>query len=240
MRTLAILIVVLAAGCATAPGAPADNSAAQAFEHLEQNLLEAAVLRVNYTVQARGAVEAELSGDLVMQKPALAALSAEGSFAGGPVAPELVVDGARMRGRARPQQDGFEAAQPADLRNGMLLGLMRMGILHNIAMLSGNLPPDATSGNVRDWVIASNFAWQPGNRTIDGVPVRGIGFDLTVGGVASGTVVLWYDPASDLPVAREQRVGFEKGEMKVIERYAVETGGIIGPCRFDLDTIPPP
>ena len=97
-------------------------------------MLSAPVLRVDYAIEARGAVAANIAGDLVMQKPALAAIDASGVFAGSEVAPVLVSNGTRMRGGNAPNY--FAQALPENLREGLLIGLMRMGILHNLANLT--------------------------------------------------------------------------------------------------------
>lgn len=229
-----IVLLALLSGCAGVPAG--DDSARTAFAEIEAAVLATRVLRVNYEIEARGAIEASQTGDLVLQKPAMAAIDSAGVFAGAAVRPQLVSDGIRLRGGAEPKF--FERPLPADLHSGLLLGLTRMGVLHNLAMLTQGAPPDGTDGAVREWVVPGAFVWQAQSRRIDGVAVRGIGFDIAVGGRPAGKAVLWYDPESRLPVAREQLVRFDSGDMRVIERYEIETDGMIGPCRFDLDTVP--
>ena len=228
-----LLFLVCVSGCANRP--VNDKSAQAAFQAIEGRLLSASVLRVDYEVEARGAVAANITGDLVMQKPMLAAVNASGDFAGADVAPMLVSDGERMRGGVAP--DYFEQEQPPDLRDGMLIGLLRMGILHNLATLTQGSPPEGTDGRVRKWVKAKGFGWRPETRSSQGSQLRGISFMLEVGGEPAGDVVLWYDEVSGLPVEREQVVHFDNGDMHVSERYAVEIDRVVGPCRFDLDSI---
>lgn len=238
MRSLgfAFLFLVLTVGCASAP--VNDKSARAAFQQIENHLLSAGVLRVDYQIEARGAVTAKLDGDLVMQKPALAAINASGRFAGADVAPVLVSDGKRMRGGVAPHY--FDGELAADLRGGLLVGLMRMGILHNLAKLASGAAPDATDGGVRKWVAAKGFEWVSSSRSSFGNDLRGIRFSIVVGGEPAGDAVLWYDPQTGLPVEREQVVHFDAGDMHVNERYEIETDGMIGPCRFDLDAVPSP
>ena len=91
---------------------------------------------------------------------------------------------------------------------------------------------------MQEWVVANGFGWQPATRRVGDVELRGIGFLIEVGGEPAGDVVLWYDPVSGLPVEREQVVHFDGGDMQVSEHYTIEIDGVIGPCRFDLKTIP--
>ena len=228
-----LLFLVFAHGCANAP--VSDKTAQAAYEAMESHLLSAGVLRVNYEVEARGAVAAKLAGDLVMQKPALAAINASGVFAGAEVAPVFVSDGTGTRGGVGPEF--FEHDIPTDLREGVLIGLMRMGILHNLAVLTQNMPPEGTDGGVREWLVVNGFGWQSSTRKSGTRELRGISFVIEVGGEPAGDVVIWYDPESGLPVEREQVVHFDNGDMHVSERYVVETEGIVGPCRFDLDAV---
>ncbi|MDH3647476.1 MAG: hypothetical protein OER80_11955 [Gammaproteobacteria bacterium] len=233
VATAVALSQLLLVGCA---GLVNDKEAEAAYRDIENRMLSASVLRVNYEIEASGAVTANLAGDLVTQKPEMAAISANGVFNHNVVQPRLVSDGVRMRGGI--EADSFEEGLPVDLRAGLLLGMTRMGILHNLAMLAHGAPPQGTDGNVRDWVQAKAFAWQTATHPKTAA-LRGIGFELEVSGEPSGTVVLWYDPATGLPVEREQLVRFETGDMSVVERYSIETDGMIGPCRFDLDSIEP-
>lgn len=225
-----LLALMVLQGCASTPAG--DKSAQKAYMAIEDKLMSTPVLRVDYEIEAHGLISADIDGDLVMQKPDLAAISANGVFISGDVAPTLIADGKKMRGgNALPY---FDHAVPEDLRTGLLIGLMRMGILHNLATLSQGLPPEGTDGDVREWVVAQDFQWQTLSRQSGDVELRGIGFSIYVDGEPAGDVVLWYDPISGLPVERVQVVHFPSGDMYVNERYTIETDGMIGPCRFDL------
>ena len=49
-------------------------------------------------------------------------------------------------------------ATPPALNEAIVIGLTRMGHLHNIAVLTGGLPPDHSDGGAADWVRVANFA----------------------------------------------------------------------------------
>jgi hypothetical protein len=90
-----------------------------------------------------------------------------------------------------------------------------MGLLHNLARLTGSAPPDHMEGGVQDWVQVSEFAWD----TEVGGERDAVTFLLTVAGEPSGDVVLEVDRESGAPVVRRQVVRFPEGEMLVTETY---------------------
>lgn len=230
MRSLALtLVVTLATGCAT--GSANDPRAEAVFASIENALLSARVLRVDYEISAEGAIGARLDGDLVAQHPHRAALRADGVFAGADMELRLAANGEQMRGSSGAA--GFTAVQPPALIEALVVGWLRMGVLHNLALLSGGAPPDRADGTVRDWVVPHSFAFVDGPRA----GARAISFALDVSGSPAGEVVLHYDPATNFPTRREQVVHFDTGDMRVTEDYRVETDGMIGPCRFAIDMV---
>ena len=76
------------------------------------------------------------------------------------------------------------------MNEGIIVGLTRMGILHNLAVLSGASAPEGTDGNVHKWLSVTNFAWA-GEETIDGVITETMTFDISVGGEPSAKARLW-------------------------------------------------
>ena len=182
------------------------------FTSLEERLLTAQTVRLDYRVTATGAVEAELVGELQIEGESIR-LTGRGHFAGEPAELRLESDGARYTfGNA----SGVETAdQPAHLREAIVIGLTRMGILHNLARLTGAAPPDHADGGVQDWVTVGSF------RADTAVP-GAVSFDLTVSGEPSGTASLEIDESGG-PVRRLQTVAFPGGEMQVVESYATVT-----------------
>ena len=189
--------------------------APQLVEALESLLLRDTGVIVPFRVQAEGAFEAALEGSLHLASGGRARLDAHGMFGGLPVQALLVSDGRRMmwvnNGR------GHEAETPLYLREGLVLGLSRMGILHNLARLVNGSPPDATDGTAQEWVKITDPAHagsDPSEPT--GVAVH---FGIVVAGAPSGEATLWVDPTSGVPLLRRQEVMFPQGSMRVTERY---------------------
>ncbi len=157
-----------------------------------------------------------LMGTLVLTLGNVMRLQAKGEFAQTPIDVSLESDGQRLVGGTTA--DAIEVDTPPALHEAMVIGLTRMGLLHNLAMLTGDAGPDHAEGGVQDWVQVSNFAPAVGLENATDVRIT---FDLIVAGTPSGSATLFLDGETGLPVAREQTVQFDTGEMRVLERYTV-------------------
>jgi hypothetical protein len=190
------------------PKTPHDQ-ASDLLAELESSLLQGKEVRCSFHVTASGAVTADLKGTLAIVSEGTTTLSATGSFAGEEVVLQVIGQGGIMLcgndagNRPEPRPEGLEEA--------LLVGLTRMGILHNLAMLSGGAAPDHAQGGVQDWVEVDAFY-------MDRSQASTIGFALTVAGEPSGSATLTFDEEGS-PRIRRQRVAFPEGEMVVEERY---------------------
>jgi hypothetical protein len=134
------------------PPASADSSAPPdaLFRNLEERLLGAPAWRMRYTITADGAVAASLSGTLQLADSNQVELHATGTFAGAPATLHLRSDGRRMDGGSEKRT--FTAAAPPELREAVIIGLTRMGLLHTLARLTAGAAPDHATGGVQEWV----------------------------------------------------------------------------------------
>ena len=202
------LVMLLACSAGAGGNSTADADPSAAFTGLEERLLTARTVRLEYRVTATGAFEADLMGALEIEGEAIR-LTSQGHFAGEPAELRLESDGASYTfGNA---SGGGTADQPAHLREAIVIGFTRMGILHNLARLTGAAPPDHADGGVRDWVTVNSLR-------VDTAAPRSVSFDLTVSGEPSGSASLELDENGG-PVRRLQTVAFPDGEMQVIESY---------------------
>lgn len=182
------------------------------FAEVERMLLDASVVEMDFEVTAEGAIEVALTGRLVLDADGGAALRAEGVFAGAPTEVTLTADREGTRfGAVEAPTEG--AALPA-VREALLVGLTRMGVLHNVARLTAGTPPDHADGGVEEWVVVDGFTEAEAE-----AGAAAVAFDLTVAGEPSGSATLELD-AEDRPVERRQTVAFPGGEMRVTERYS--------------------
>lgn len=202
MRCRSLPILLALAACQATPPPPTPSSR---FYDLELRLLSAEHVEVEFEITAEGAYEAELRG-LLVYHDAFTYLVAQGMFAGKPTRVEMVSTETEVRG-------GFDVAHilgplPPALGEGILLGMTRMGLLHNLAVLTQNQMPDGVDGKMREWVQVEEM-----ENADDG----GLRFGLIVGGERAGRVSL--KMTDGLPSHREQVVQFPNGEMRVVERY---------------------
>jgi hypothetical protein len=217
-RPWSCAILLLLAGCAPAPTpeqTPAPLDPAAEFRALEERLLSAGALRFDFHVTAEGVIAADLRGGLEITPGERIRLSASGDFGGQAVELSFRSDAGEMEfGNAA---DPKTAPAPAHLKEALLIGLTRMGILHNLARLTGARPPDHAEGGVREWV-------QVGAHARDAAGPAGMSFDITVAGERAGAAVLEVD-SDGRPVRRRQSVQFPSGEMRVVEEYSALTIG---------------
>jgi hypothetical protein len=100
----------------------------------------------------------------------------------------------------------------ADTFNAVVIGLTRMGLMHNLAALTTVSPPEHGEGGIQDWVTVDNF------ETGEVGEYSGVAFDIFVAEErTSGAVLAIVD---GLPVERRQIVEFPGGEMIVTEEFS--------------------
>jgi hypothetical protein len=217
-----LLVAVLAAGCAADAGdsdgedfRALERAPDEAFFEAENALLRAGGSRIEFDVTSEGAFEAELAGFLHVLQGNELELEADGRFGGESVELRLRTRDERMRwGNA----DGVSEDEiPDELMEAVLVGLARMGVLHNLARLVAGAPPDRAGGGVREWVQVEDFEWADG-RSGAGTGERGVAFRIRVAGQPAGRATVWLD-ASGAMTGRDQVVEFPGGEMRVRERY---------------------
>ena len=204
----ACLLIALAVAGPTV--AEEDSSPAAAFAGFEQMLLAEPRLCIRFRIEATGALVAALEGRARFDHAeAPTTLLAKGEFGGEQVDLSLLA----ARGDMWVQRAAAPKPIPPALQEALVIGFTRMGLLHNLAMLTARQPPDHGEGGVQDWVKSVN--------------VTGTGpyaFDILVAGQPSGSAVLHLDEHG-LPVRRTQSVEFPSGRMEVVEHYT----------RFELD-----
>jgi hypothetical protein len=201
---------------ASAAGAQAPEPAAL-MAQLEARLLAAQQVAIEATITSHGVVGSQLTGRSELLDRNRAKVAYAGQFAGKTADLALSADGGTLRlrngARAREEPVGRES------NRALLIGLTRMGLLHNLARLAGALGPDHAQGGVEQWLTLDSFrpvTYAQGGE-LEGL--MSFGFDLVVAGAPSASARLWLDPATGLPRRRQQTVRFPQGEMTVIEDY---------------------
>jgi len=197
-------------------GEPGREDPGEAFGRLEEAWLLPNEIGVRFHITSEGAFQAELRGELHLGVDGVASLLGEGTFGGEAAAPFLTVSEGRMAGGNRERT--FQVAAPAHLREALVMGLTRMGLLHNLARLVAGSPPDRADGTVGEWVQVHDLALEAPREDAPGS--TGIRFGISVAGQPAGEATLWLGENGQ-PVLREQIVRFPAGEMRVVERYEI-------------------
>jgi hypothetical protein len=209
-----LLLLLALHGCSgSPPEGELPSEPAEALSVIESRLMEAGPGSVAFEVSSEGAFSAALAGELRFMTGDDVALEAEGSFGDARVALGLASEGGVMTwGNQDVRREG---PHPQALREAVAIGLVRMGVLHNLARLVSGAPPDRADGTVRDWVRAEGVVWTEDPSDPDR---RGLSFTIRVDGQEAGEATLWVSPAGVL-LGRDQVVRFPGGEMRVRERY---------------------
>ncbi len=188
------------------------------FQDMEDRLLAASTVLIRAKITAEGAFSADLLGESEIKRGNRIKMKYEGDFGDKQHRLELRSDGEMLRGGS--PMNRLELACPGKLNEGVLLGATRMGLLHNLAMLTQGAPPDRTDGTIRDWVKLSKFRLGPiENR--GGLWLQSLEFSIAVSDEPAGDVTLWIDLSTRLPFRRTQSVQFGDQKMHVLEQYEV-------------------
>jgi hypothetical protein len=212
----------------TADPAPLDGSAL--FQRLEDRLVGADAIRLTCRAKSEGTITSNLSAEIALREGNRARIDASGEFRG-PVRLSFVADGRTMR--LAGSVPGLEQPAPADLRGSVVVGLLHMGLLHNLACLSGNAPLDRADGMVKDWVKATGFKLGRAEM-VNGVLAQPLSFKFNAGGTDVGEATLWLRSTDGLPLRRTQTTHFPNGDMHVSEEYErFEVGGTLDGKLFE-------
>jgi len=184
----------------------AENDGSMA--ELEAKLLNAGQVILGFEISATGSVEAELEGTLALRGKEGIELAVTGSFGGEEL--DLILQNSDSQLLFGPADSPSAIEMPAAMREAVIIGLTRMGLLHNIVRLAGGSAPDHSDGGVAEWVTAQSVA-----KSAD---ARRITFDIVVDGEPSGSAALRLDPFG-MMVKRDQTVAFPQGDMVVVENY---------------------
>lgn len=208
--------LTLTLGCAAAERPEQVSSStglAADFSAFEDRLLNAGTVKLDFHVSAEGAFEADLRGALDIGPKDQILLTATGHFGGKPV--DLLLRSEDQKIELGNGTNRTKTASPAHLQEALLIGFTRMGILHNLARLTGAMAPDHADGGVREWVTVGSFA-------AEAADPDALSFEITVAGQPAGSASLEVD-SHGRPIVRRQTVQFPSGEMRVVERYSAVT-----------------
>lgn len=186
------------------------------FHSVEQRLLEAETIALTYRVEAHGAINVGIDGTLYLRNDQAVLFLGKGTFMTNPADLHLTSDGTQMQGGSAAGT--FDTETPEALNESLIVGFMRMGILHNLARLTAGYAPDHADGGTAEWVEVRDVT-TPESVILKDRPAQKMTFQIYVADQHSGEASLWVDTETGLPLQRTQVVHFEHGTMNVVEQY---------------------
>ena len=220
LATLLGLPTLLGVACATKPSdaptgdvaahtetTPDEPSPAQTLTDLERRLQDAERVEIAFEIVSEGTVASKLDGTLVWSREGELRLVASGEFAGQPQQLEVRADATTIEVFVGGESK-HSGPRPAKLVEAVVLGLLRQGVLHNLAMATNGQPPSFGDGGFDEWMRTIEHRYGDG-------PLE---FDIEIEGhnIAQASLQL---NADGLPIERKQTVEFPEGQMRVVERY---------------------
>jgi len=223
-RPLTVAASVFAA-CASGPRALPERLTPEArLAQAEDVLLTAKNVSGTFEIESKGENAAKLTGTLRLYDGNALHLQSEGTFKGEGV--QVLIDSRDAGGTNRTITRGAQVNAHRDLpatrlREAVSLGLLRMGLLHNLATVSLDQPVDHESGGFGDYV--KPIAPKDGHSdNVNGESCRRVDFGIEVGGRQVGDASVCVSDLTGLPLHRRQTVHFPKGDMVVSETFKWE------------------
>jgi hypothetical protein len=176
-----------------------------AFGGLEEQLGTARRVEITTQIQSVGFFKADLTATYDVEREFKVSIAVEGTVAGDPVSAKWTSHDIR--------DDRDTDMQSPVWADAVLIGITRMGALHNLARILEKQDPDHGNGDVRTWVEVDQIVWkgdEPRTQTLE--------FDIIVSGIPSAEGELTLDTRG-LPLRREQLVNFDGVAMRVVENY---------------------
>ncbi len=191
-------------------------SASQLFATWSARILNAKFFRVKIKSTASGAVNASFTGSMQSSLGNQFDLNFNGQFRDKPMRLRMQGDGVTLS-RANGQGSD-QIKMPVEANRAIRIGLLRMGLMHNLAGLTGLRGPDHADGLADKWVQAERFREQPIEGAMVLTNARSVSYDVRTSGQIVGESTLWFD-AGGILVRREIVVHFKTQDMRVIETY---------------------
>lgn len=217
-----ILWLTLLAGCASGPRpVPSSATAAERLSLAESALIGGKNVTATFEIDSKGENAAHLTGTLDLVDGNALHLVAEGNFKSEPV--QLELDSRDPSGILRTTTKGPSVSSHRDppaykLRESVGLGLARMGLLHNLALLSLDQPLEKTGGGFADWAKATAPKDGPSD-TVNGEACKRVEFGIEVEGQKMGEASVCIADATGLPLQRTSTVHFPTGDMTLSETF---------------------
>ncbi len=204
---LFLFLATILLGCTSAP---AEDPEA-AFTTMEQRLLAASSISFDFQVAVEGVLEGAFTGSASVASDGALTIHAEGRFIERDLVMDLSTDADSIRMVTSEMSD--VVPRQSDTFNAVVVGLTRMGFMHNLAALTTVSPPEQGEGGIQTWVTVTNFS-----ESEVGEYSSGVAFDIFIEEERSSSAVLAI--IDGVPALRRQVVSFPGGEMIVTEEFS--------------------
>jgi hypothetical protein len=211
MTSRLLATAVLLAVSSLAQAAP---TAEQKFEDVEALLARAGRFDLKAHVVSSGAVTSDLNADVGVANSGIVAIRMRGTLEGKPDNVVLRTDGVVTM----VTKDGEDTRlQPGHgMREAVQLGFVRVGLWHNLMLLSRGVQPEHHQGGIKQWADVGNIHFATSTQKA----LTGLTFDVLIEGKKVGTATLWIDDASKMPVKREQTLVLDGKKVQTVEDYS--------------------
>ncbi len=223
---VALLVLLLLAGCAQSLPAVLDDDPVAVFAALEDRLNEEDHVRFSFSMNETTAAEdmqTTLDGTVQFGPNNQVRVESNGYVSGLGAMPSMVSDGAAMTGG----RNGIEAmfldfenqAVPPELRRDIIGNTLRWGVYTTLQRLVQGSPPghnpyeagpneESLPGDPTAHVAIRNAAWGL-PEAFNGIPVRPLSFTLIHPNDYEGHITLWLNQETGLPVRQTVRLAFD-------------------------------
>ena len=210
----------LALGCASGPRPmPGGLTPAERLAFSE-DVLRASQVRGTFELDSHGAHESHFTGTLDLTGSNALVLAAEGRLDGADV--KLTLDssgGEPNRSVSRgPSVSGHQGGPSEHLNEAVVIALVRLGLLHDLALLSDDEMVAKAEGGVREYVVAQEVK-DVGPDQVDQEPCHRLDFVVALEGKPGGEATVCLSDATSLLLQRRQTVHAKSGDMTVTERF---------------------
>ena len=192
----------------------ATETAEQRFRDLEALLTRAGRFDVKAHVVSTGAIGSDLSADVGVANAGIVVIRMKGTFQDKPDEVVLRTDGIVTMIGKDGQQTRLQPGKA--MRQAVQLGFARVGLWHNLMLLSHGAQPEHNEGGILQWADVANVRYaSPAKKGMTGLT-----FDVIIEGAPVGHATLWLDDTSKLPVRREQSITVDGKTIKTVEDYS--------------------
>ena len=209
-------IVSLAVVLSVAFAAPlsAAQTAELRFRDLEALLARAGRFDLRAHVVSTGAVDSDLTADVGVANAGIVVIRAKGTLQGKPDDVVFRTDGiVTMLGKA-DQQTRLQPGK--SMRQAVQVAFARVGLWHNLLLLSHGAQPEHNAGGILEWVTVANLHYASALKKGQ----TGLAFDISIENQPVGHATLWLDDTSKMPIRREQSITIDGKTVKTVEEYS--------------------